>query len=92
MVIDSDDDDDDETTDEIPQSASGHRTGPGRGKSLMGSVKNILRLFTGSPSKVPSKSTQAGRHPEPEPDRRRKPNSRILSGSSRDLSREVPGF
>ncbi|KAI5681599.1 hypothetical protein M9H77_02827 [Catharanthus roseus] len=43
-ATDSDDDDvDDETTDEVPQSTSGHRAGPGMEKSFISSVKNVHR-------------------------------------------------
>lgn len=57
MAIDSDDNDDDETTNEVPHMVSGYRAGPGRGKSLMGSVKNVVRLMMGSRLKVPNRTT-----------------------------------
>lgn len=39
VTINSDDDDNDEMTNEVPHTASGRRNAPGKGKSLMSSVK-----------------------------------------------------
>lgn len=56
-AIDLEDDNDNLANDEVPQTVSGHMAESGRGKSLMISVKNVVRLITGSCSKVAGKAT-----------------------------------
>lgn len=90
MAIDSHDDNDDSTTDMVSQTTSRHKAGPGKGKSLMSSVKNMVRLMTKSRSMAASRATQSSKCPNPEPAETSNPREK-KKAKQQDLSWQQQG-